>query len=48
MQYDYYRMAIGLLEGGQEMGNQFPLSANLHQLNGVSFTKGCYIGQELT
>lgn len=46
--YDLYRMAIGLLEGGQEMGNQFPLNINLHQLNGVSFSKGCYIGQELT
>ena len=29
-QYDYYRMAIGLLEGGREMGNQFPLNVNLH------------------
>lgn len=30
------------------MGNQFPLNCNLHQINGVSFSKGCYIGQELT
>ena len=29
-QYDFYRMAIGLLEGGKEMGNQFPLNVNLH------------------
>ena len=48
LHYDFYRMAIGLLEGGKEMGNQFPLNINLHQLNGVSFSKGCYIGQELT
>ena len=30
------------------MGKQFPLHMNLHELNGVSFDKGCYIGQELT
>lgn len=28
--YDLYRMAIGLLESGKEMGNQFPLNINLH------------------
>jgi len=48
MHYDLFRMAIGLPEGGLEIGNQFPLTMNLHQLNGVSFTKGCYLGQELT
>ena len=42
--YELFRMAIGLLEGGKEIGNQFPLNVNLHQLNGVSFSKGCYIG----
>ena len=47
-QYDLFRMAIGLLEGASEIGSQFPLNVNLHQLNGVSFQKGCYIGQELT
>ena len=46
--YDLFRMSIGIPEGSKEMGNQFPLNVNLHQLNGVSFTKGCYLGQELT
>jgi len=26
----------------------FPLEAGLHNLNAISFTKGCYVGQELT
>ena len=41
-------MILGLPEGGSEMGAQFPLNMNLHILGGVSFDKGCYIGQELT
>ena len=41
-------MMLGLPEGGSEMGGQFPLNMNLHILDGVSFDKGCYIGQELT
>ena len=28
-------------------GTLFPHEANLDQLNGVSFTKGCYVGQEV-
>ena len=46
--YDKFRMSIGLLESAKEMGSQFPLNINLHQLNAVSFSKGCYLGQELT
>lgn len=48
LHYDLFRMTIGIPEGSKEMGNQFPLNVNLHQLNGASFTKGCYLGQELT
>jgi len=33
-----------LVEGSKECGNQFPLHLNFQQLNGVSTTKGCYIG----
>jgi folate-binding protein YgfZ len=35
------------VEGSFECGGQFPLHLNFQQLNGVSTTKGCYIGQEL-
>lgn len=41
-------MIHGLPESSAELGNQFPLNMHLHYLNGVSFDKGCYIGQELT
>jgi folate-binding protein YgfZ len=47
-QYDAIRMILGLPEGSSELGGQFPLNMNLHMLNAVSFSKGCYIGQELT
>jgi folate-binding protein YgfZ len=39
---------LGIPESSSELGNQFPLNMHLHYLNGVSFSKGCYIGQELT
>jgi transferase CAF17, mitochondrial len=47
-QYDTTRMILGLPESSSELGGQFPLNLNLHFMNGVSFDKGCYIGQELT
>ena len=47
-EYKIHRMILGLPEGSSEMGGQFPLNMNLHLLEGVSFNKGCYIGQELT
>ena len=47
-EYKIARMVHGILEGGSEIGNNFPLNVNLNTLNGVSFDKGCYIGQELT
>ena len=39
---------MGIPESSRELGNQFPLNMHLHYLNGASFDKGCYIGQELT
>ena len=42
--YSIMRMINGILEGSDELGNQFPLNMNLEPLNGVSFNKGCYIG----
>jgi len=47
-EYKATRMIQGLCEGSKELGNNFPLNMLMHSLNAVSFTKGCYIGQELT
>ena len=46
--YHAWRYANGVAEGTSEMGGLLPLECNLAGLNGVSFEKGCYIGQELT
>ena len=41
---------LGVAEGGEDLptGKCFPMEYNLDYLKGVSFHKGCYIGQELT
>ena len=48
---DYHpaRIALGLADGGQDLGEGkfFPHEANWDQFPGVSFTKGCYVGQEV-
>eukprot|EP00754_Rhynchopus_humris_P031857 Rhum_TRINITY_DN15362_c8_g1::Rhum_TRINITY_DN15362_c8_g1_i1::g.153345::m.153345 len=48
--YAVYRMLTGLPEGAADVpsGSALPLESNLDFLGGVSFSKGCYIGQELT
>ncbi|KAH8243247.1 hypothetical protein KR032_005926 [Drosophila birchii] len=48
--YQLLRYKLGVGEGNRELppGKCFPLEANADYLNGVSFQKGCYIGQELT
>ena len=33
---------------GTDMNGLIPLECNLDSLNGISFDKGCYVGQELT
>ncbi len=48
---DYHaaRIALGLADGGDDLGEGrfFPHEANWDQFQGVSFTKGCYVGQEV-
>lgn len=36
-----------LLHGFLTVGHAIPLEYNLDGLNAISFTKGCYVGQEL-
>lgn len=47
--YDAHRISLGVPEGGRDyvFGDAFPHEALFDQLNGVSFTKGCYVGQEV-
>ncbi|MXO76073.1 folate-binding protein [Altererythrobacter aerius] len=43
-----HRLALGVPEGVRELGDVLWLETNAADLNGVSFTKGCYVGQENT
>ncbi len=45
-----HRLKLGVPEGQAELGSDQTLwlEANAAELNGVSFTKGCYVGQENT
>ncbi len=43
-----HRLALGVCEGQAEQGDLLWLETNAAELNGVSFTKGCYVGQENT
>ena len=43
-----HRLALGVTEGQAELGDLLWLECNAAELNGVSFTKGCYVGQENT
>jgi folate-binding protein YgfZ len=47
--YHVHRIGLGVPEGGRDFafGDTFPHEALLDQLNGVSFTKGCFVGQEV-
>ena len=50
MLYKAHRLSLGVTEGVAELGSDATLwlEANAAELNGVSFTKGCYVGQENT
>lgn len=43
-----HRLSLGVAEGRDELGDILWLETNAVELNGVSFAKGCYIGQENT
>lgn len=47
-EYNLFRTSLGIAESGKELEGQLPLNMHMHYLNGISFDKGCYIGQELT
>lgn len=48
--YAIHRYKLGVCEGTVELPPEksFPLEANCDYMHGVSFHKGCYIGQEFT
>ncbi|WP_206930916.1 CAF17-like 4Fe-4S cluster assembly/insertion protein YgfZ [Roseococcus thiosulfatophilus] len=48
--YDLHRLALGIPDGGRDMDSEKSvlLEAGFDELHGVSWTKGCYMGQELT
>jgi tRNA-modifying protein YgfZ len=47
--YELHRITLGVPRGGQDFsyGDAFPHEADMDQLGGVDFAKGCYIGQEV-
>lgn len=47
--YHAHRIGLGVPEGGRDyaFGDAFPHEALFDQLHGVSFEKGCYVGQEV-
>ncbi|MEX1147385.1 MAG: folate-binding protein [Sphingomonadales bacterium] len=47
--YDAHRLALGIPAPGDfEVDKTLILEGNVAELHGVSFSKGCYVGQELT
>jgi folate-binding protein YgfZ len=47
--YDAHRIALGIPRGGHDFqyNDTFPHEADMDQLNGIDFDKGCYVGQEV-
>jgi folate-binding protein YgfZ len=48
--WDQHRLGLGLPDGSRDLESEKTvlLEAGFDELNGVSWTKGCYMGQELT
>jgi folate-binding protein YgfZ len=47
IKYKIIRYLYGIPEG-EEVQGLFPLNCNFQYMDGISFNKGCYLGQELT
>jgi len=49
-EWDWHRLALGLPDGSRDLEAEKTvlLEAGFDELGGVSWTKGCYMGQELT
>ncbi len=48
-EYEAHRLSLGVPDGAQDANDRhFLLELGYDQLNGVSFTKGCFVGQEPT
>lgn len=46
--YHAHRIALGIPDGTRDLVDDTALDAGYDLLNAVSFTKGCYVGQEVT
>jgi tRNA-modifying protein YgfZ len=48
-EYEAHRIALGVPQGGLDFryGDAFPHEADMDQLGGIDFQKGCYVGQEV-
>lgn len=48
-EYHVHRVTLGVPEGGRDFvfDDAFPHEADMDQLNGIDFRKGCYVGQEV-
>ena len=48
--YDTQRFSLGIADSAPEIEPEksYPMEYGLDRLNGVSFSKGCYVGQEVT
>jgi len=48
-EWQRHRIALGIPEGGKDFAysDTFPHEANMDQIGGIDFDKGCFIGQEV-
>ena len=48
--YDAWRLSLGVPDPARDVvaDKTFPIEANFDLLNGIDFSKGCFVGQETT